>query len=42
MTANGYGVSCRDVENVLQLYSSDGLHSSVKTLKATDLYALNG
>lgn len=42
MTTDGYGVSFRDDENVLELYSSDGLHSSVNTLKTTDLYALNG
>lgn len=42
MTASGYGASFRDDENVLQLHSSDGLHNSVSTLTAIDLYALNG
>ena len=42
MTANGYGSSFRDDENILQLHSSDGLHNSVNTLRAIDLYALNG
>ena len=38
MTASGDGVSFRDNANVLGSFSSDGLHSSVNTLKAVDLY----